>query len=192
MMPGGGGKPVHLKTERFELRSLKPADASDRWIGWARDSEVMGPLNSPTRQLSRQELASYIAQADNFTRFLIGIFESGGGPQIGFFMIEVDPFHHLATFNVTVGDKTWWGKGVVNEARAALLDYFFEQRGIQKAAGHPLARNFAAVFNYKAQGWRHEGTLRGHRTSVADKSRLDQYVFGLTRAEWRAARKKAK
>jgi RimJ/RimL family protein N-acetyltransferase len=184
-----GGKPVQLQTERFELRSLKPADASDRWIGWARDPQVMGPLNSPTRQLTRQELASYIAQADNHTRFLVGIFDKASRAQIGFFMIEVDPFHRLATFNVTIGEKDWWGKGAVNEARAALLDHFFGQRGIEKACGHPLARNFAAVFNYKAQGWRHEGTLRAHRASVADKSRLDQCSFGLSRAEWRAARK---
>jgi [ribosomal protein S5]-alanine N-acetyltransferase len=77
---------------------------------------------------------------------------------------------------------------VVNETRAALLDEFFNNRGIEKASGMPFARNFPALFNYKAQGWHHEGTFRDHCLSVADGSRLDQYQFGLTKAEWRDMR----
>jgi RimJ/RimL family protein N-acetyltransferase len=77
---------------------------------------------------------------------------------------------------------------VVNETRAALLDEFFNKRGIEKATGMPLARNFPAVFNYKAQGWRHEATLRAHSVSASDNSRLDQYEFGLTSNEWQQMR----
>lgn len=185
------GKGVLLQTERFELRSLKPIDASDRWVGWARDPEVMGPLNSAVAQVTRGELGGYIGSADNINRFIIGIFDKVSRIQIGFFMVEVDNAHRIATFNVVVGEKAWWGKGVINESRAALLDHFFNDRGIEKACGQPLARNFPAVLNYKTQGWRHEGTQRGQRLSVADGSRLDQYQFGLLRNEWRAARTQA-
>lgn len=185
------GKPVLLQTERFDLRSLKPIDASERWLGWARDAEVMAPLNSPAKQMTRDDLASFISGSDNLNRYLIGVFDKTSRIQVGFFMIEVDTAHRLAMFNVIIGEKTWWGKGVVNETRAALLDHFFNERGIEKAFGQPLARNFPAIFNYKAQGWRHEATLRGHRLSVTDGSRLDQYQFGLLRSEWRAARAKA-
>jgi RimJ/RimL family protein N-acetyltransferase len=182
--------PVNLETRRFKLRSLQQADASDRWRGWIRDPAVMGPLNAPPRDLSRHDLSNYLAGYDNNNRYIIGIFDKKTGGQIGFFVIEVDRGHRSALFNVIIGEKDWWGQGVVNEARAALLDFFFECRGIEKACGAPLARNFAAVFNYKAQGWRHEGTLRGHRRSVADGSRLDQYQFGLLRGEWLARHRK--
>ncbi len=189
MIPGRG-RPVFLKTDRFDLRSVTPADASDRWLGWAKDPAIMGPLNMPARAMRREELAAHIASVDNQTRFLIGIFDKAGGAQIGFFMVDVEPIHRCAIFNVAIGEKEWWGKGVVNEARAALLDHFFESRGIEKASGTPLARNFPALFNYKAQGWRHEGTLRGQCLSAADGSRLDQYQFGLLRKEWRKLRAK--
>ena len=182
------GRPVLLQTDRFELRSVTPADASDRWLGWAKDPAIMGPLNMPARAMRREELAAHIASVDNFTRFLVGIFEKAGKTQIGFFMIDVEPVHRSAIFNVAIGEKDWWGKGVVNEARAALLDHFFETRGIEKASGMPLARNFPALFNYKAQGWRHEGTLRGQCLSLTDGSRLDQYQFGLLRRDWRRLR----
>ncbi len=89
-----------------------------------------------------------------------------------------------------IGEKGWWGKGVVNEARAALLDHFFEQRGMAKACGGPLSRNFPAIFNYKAQGWIYEGTLRGQFRSVVDGSRIDQLRFRLFPDEWRTKRGK--
>jgi RimJ/RimL family protein N-acetyltransferase len=131
-----------LQTERFELRSLKPIDASDRWVGWARDPEVMGPLNSAVAQVTRGELGGYIGSADNIHRFIIGVFDKLSRIQIGFFMVEVDNAHRIATFNVVVGEKAWWGKGVINESRAALLDHFFNDRGIEKACGQPLGPQF--------------------------------------------------
>jgi RimJ/RimL family protein N-acetyltransferase len=185
------GRPVLLKTQRFALRSLKPSDGSERWMSWLRDPDVMGPLNAPVRAWTSQELRAHIAAADNAQRYLIGIFDAANQVQIGFFMIDVDLFQRRATFNVVIGEKSWWGKGVVNETRAALLDEFFQHRGIDKAVGLPLARNFPAVFNYKAQGWRHEGTLRGHCVSALGGARLDQYQFGLSKDEWAAARREA-
>ena len=182
------GRPVFLETKRFALRSLKPSDASERWMNWLKDPEVMGPLNAPIRKWTAQELMAHIASTDNNERYLIGIFDLTSKIQIGFFMIDVDLFHRRATFNVVIGEKAWWGKGVVNEARAALLDEFFDNRGIDKASGMPFARNFPAVFNYKAQGWRHEGTLRSQALPVAGGSRLDQFQFGLTKDEWRDLR----
>jgi [ribosomal protein S5]-alanine N-acetyltransferase len=182
------GRLVLLNTKRFALRSLKPSDASERWMNWLKDPEVMGPLNAPIRRWTVQELMTHIASADNNERYLIGIFDLNCKVQIGFYMVDVDFFHRRANFNVVIGEKSWWGKGVINETRAALLDEFFNSRTIEKATGMPFARNFPAVFNYKAQGWRHEGTLRRHCLSIADGSRLDQYQFGLTKDEWRDKR----
>lgn len=180
------GRPITLQTERFIVRSLTPADVSDRWSGWSADPDVMGPLNVPTRRMSKEDLARYIARFDNDNGYMIGVFAKTMSLHIGFFMIEANKMHATAAFNLVIGDKQYWGKGVVNEVRAALLDEFFEQRGVEKAYGTPLARNFPAVFNYKAQGWRLEGVLKGQCKSITDGSRLDQYHFGMLRDEWRA------
>jgi [ribosomal protein S5]-alanine N-acetyltransferase len=184
------GRPIDLTTDRFRLRSLKPVDASERWLGWSKDPEVMHPGNAPVRHLTRAQLAQYIGSHDNYTRYLIGVFDKASGIQIGFYFIDVDRLNDTATFNVIIGEKDWWGKSVVNETRAVLLDHFFEQLGIAKACGGPLSRNFPAIFNYKAQGWFYEGTLRGQFRSVADGSRLDQLRFRLFPDEWRALRGK--
>jgi [ribosomal protein S5]-alanine N-acetyltransferase len=181
------GRPVLLQTKRFALRSLRPSDASQRWLGWLKDPEVMDPLNAPLADGSFRDLMARIAEISNNDKsYMIGIFDLESEVQIGYYEIacEIARFHRRANFNVLIGEKSWWGKGVINETRAALLDEFFNNRGIEKATGLPLARNFPAIFNYKAQGWRHEGTLRAHSISIKDGSKVDQYVFGLTKEEW--------
>ena len=186
------GRPIDLETARFRLRSLKPVDASERWLGWVKDPEVVHPANAPVRHMTRQELAQYIGSHDNYTRYLIGVFDKASGLHVGFFFVDVDRTHDTATFNVMIGEKSFWGKGVVNETRAALIDYFFDKLGMAKICGGPLSRNFPMVFNYKAQGWIYEGTLRGHFRSVVDGSRLDQLRFRFLPQEWRAVRDKVR
>jgi len=186
MMQRPQGIPVHLTTERFVLRSLTASDISDRWGGWSDDKDIVTPLNIARRRMTKDDLRRYVARFDNENNYLIGVFTKAMTLHIGFFVIDVNRMHATASFNLVIGDKSYWGKGVVNEVRAALLDEFFERRGIEKAYGMPLARNFPAVFNYKAQGWRLEGVLRGQCKSIVDGSRLDQYHFGMLRDEWRA------
>jgi len=171
------------------LRTVTPVDAFDGWRGWFADAEVMEPLNLPTREMSTTELREFISSYDQERRLLLGIFLINTQTQIGAYMIEMDHTHRVATLNLMVGDKGWWGRKVINETRAVLLDFLFDVVKVEKAVGMPVTRNFPAVFNYKAQGWRLEGTLRQHARSLhAPGARLDQYVFALSPEEWRALR----
>jgi RimJ/RimL family protein N-acetyltransferase len=185
-VPRRRGPPIEVLTDRFQLRSLAPVDAAERWLSWSVDPDVMGPLNTPIRPMTRRELEAYIAGFDNENSYLIGIFTRSDRRFIGFYMITIDRQHLTANFNVLIGEKDYWGHKVVNETRAVILDFLFRKRGIEKAFGRPLARNFPAVFNYQAQGWRLEGVLRGQVKSVIDGSRLDQYHFGMLATEWLA------
>ena len=176
-----------LDTERFYLRPLRPADASARWIGWLTDPEVLHPLNVNTHRFTLDELRGHIAKHDQVKRLLIGIFDRTNDLHIGYYRIDLDPKHRLASVNVIIGDKDYWGRKVVNESRAAILDYLFAERDIAKAIGAPPARNFPSVFNYRAQGWRLEGIFKSHRQSI-HTGRIDQLQFGLTKEEWLALR----
>jgi RimJ/RimL family protein N-acetyltransferase len=90
---------------------------------------------------------------------------------------------------VLIGDKAYWGQRTVLETRSALLDRLFRRMEIEKAVGMPMARNFPAIFNYRAQGWELEGVLKEHRVGAHRKGRLDQLQFGMTKAAWVARRK---
>jgi RimJ/RimL family protein N-acetyltransferase len=186
------GRPVSTHSERFIIRSLTPNDVSERWCNWSGDPDIMTPLNMPVRKSTREGLVKYVQQQNNDRNYLIGIFAKSMGQHIGFFQIDVNKLHRTAGFNVVIGDKQYWGKNAVNETRAAILTEFFERRGLEKAWGQPLARNFPMIFNYKQQGWKLEGILRGQCLSVVDGSRIDQYQFGMLRDDWRALSKGAR
>lgn len=188
MTPFRKNRPVDISSERFRLRSAEMADATSRWTSWAADPEVMGPLNASPVQMPIGALQKFIAGHDNEHSYAIGIFTRTGS-QIGFYEIVCDLTHMSAEFKLLIGDKAFWGQNVVNETRAALLDHFFDYRKFEKAVGIPNARNFAAIRNYKAQGWRLEGIQRGQVRSVVDGRRIDQLMFGMLASDWRARKK---
>lgn len=184
------GDPVALKTKSYTLRSMGPDDITDRYITWAKDPELMENLNAPARLVNRTQLKRYIKSFDNRTKFHLGVFTAPEGVHIGFFTIYVDAKNRSAQTNVVIGDRDYWGKGVVLEARGAILDFLFDVVGVAKIWGTPFERNFPSIFNYKAQGFTCEGVLRKQVINMKGK-RVDQYIFGLLREEWHARRAQA-
>jgi [ribosomal protein S5]-alanine N-acetyltransferase len=184
------GPPVRLETKNYIVRTLTAQDASDNWLRWSRDPDIMKPINTPVIEMNREQLQNYIRTFDRRSRYVFGIFDKATDEHVGFYQLKVSPLQRTVTFNVLIGQKSHWGRNAVLETREALLEFFFEQRGIEKAIGMPLVRNFPMIYNYKAQGWRLEGVLRGHCRSASEEKRLDQYQFGLLRSEWHARAKR--
>jgi [ribosomal protein S5]-alanine N-acetyltransferase len=188
------GAALSLHTARFVLRSMAREDVDERFIGWLADPALTVGLNLPLQRLSRAQAVRYVLSHDNRARFFIGVFvrdgvepnAPGGAGQIGFFTLSADPTHRVAETAVVIGERSWWGRDVVVEARSALLTFAFTQLGQHKVLGRPHGRNFASIYNYKAMGFRCEAVLREQMQAVDGDGRLDQLVFGLLRSEWLA------
>lgn len=180
------GEAVVLRTERFDLRSLREDDASDRYLGWVRDGEVMRYVNARRAEQSLQDLRAFIRRHDDRNNFLLGIFARPGGLHIGNLSAECHPIHRTAKLGVLIGDRAYWGKGAVLEARTAQLDFLFREAGIEKAWGPCYAHNVPALFNYRMLGFTVEGIQRAH--VVCDGERMDIVNFALFRADWLARR----
>jgi RimJ/RimL family protein N-acetyltransferase len=187
--PWRPGEPLRIETRNYTMRSLAPADVNREFISWARDPEVMTTLNLPPRELSYEQMVGYVKRFDNKSKFGIGVFaKDAGGKLIGFYAVYCDIRNATAQTNVVIGDRAYWGKKVVIETRGALIDFLFDRMNMHKIWGMPLARNFPSVFNYKAQGFTCEGVMREHRRGFSG-GRLDQYIFGLLKSEWKARRR---
>lgn len=179
------GQPLQMETERYLLRSLGPADATDTYISWWNDAEVQLGLGHQPRGWGRAEAKRHISNFDNRMRFHLGIFPKQTTLPIGFIAIFLEPAGCAKT-NSVIGNKEYWGQGVVLEVRGRVLRFLFEGLGRHKVFGKVDGRNFASIFNYKAQGFTCEGVLR-EELIAPDGSRHDQLYFGLLREEWRAA-----
>lgn len=185
------GQSVRLSTPRFIIRSMTRADVTRDFLRWQNDPELCAGQNLPRKATNRINATQTVEKADNRRIFYLLICASIAELPIGFYAVRADPKHLFAETMVVIGNKDYWGKRVVLETRAVLIDFLFEQLGIQKITGRPHARNLASIFNYKAQGFTMEGVLRQQLTSVVDGSRLDQIEFGLLKDEWQAHKLKA-
>jgi RimJ/RimL family protein N-acetyltransferase len=180
------GSPVSLRTPRFELRSLCESDATDRYLGWLSDPEVMRYVNARSAGQSLDDLRAFIRRHDDRNNFLLGIFANPAGLHIGNVSAECHPVHRTAKLGVLIGDRGYWGKGVVLEARSAQLDFLFLEAGMEKVWAPCYAHNVPALFNYRMLGFTVEGVQRAH--VVCDGARMDIVNFAMFRDQWLARR----
>jgi len=176
------GDPLVLETENYSLRSLSPVDATPEYISWWNDAEIQGGRGLGPRKWGRQEAERHIRQFNNRQSFHLGIFPHDENGSIGTITFDLKG-HKLAKTGIVIGNKHYWGKKVPLEVRARVFDFLFMEMGMEKIAGAVMARNFSAVFNYKAQGFTCEGVLRKQLIGP-DGEREDYLIFGLLRDEW--------
>lgn len=180
------GKPLQLETENYILRSLKAEDITEDYVAWWNDDEVMEGLARPRAPMSRMQHQRRVTnQFDNRKNFHLGVYDRDVNLLVGFITIFANLFHRTATTNVVIGNRAYWGRNIVLEARGEVIRFIFEELRMDKISGKPMARNAASVFNYKAQGFVTEGILR-KEWRFEDGRRMDVAVFGLMRAEWEA------
>ncbi len=177
---------IRLKTDRFVIRTLRDTDASETIAKWLADAELMKNVNHKPERMSLLQLRRFISSYDQATRLLVGVFDAADDKPVGYYLIDINPPQRRATFNVVIGDRDYWGQRTVLETRAALMDYMFQYGAVEKLIGGPLARNFPAVFNYKAQGWKLEGLMKSHVLTAGGTGRIDQYQFAMLKDEWQA------
>ncbi len=177
---------IRLKTDRFLVRTLRESDACEAIVEWLADPELMKNVNHKPQRMKMLHLRRFILSYDQALKLLLGIFDLEDEKPVGYYMIEMNPDQRRASFNVVIGDRNYWGQRTVLETRAVLMDYLFQFGAVDKLIGGPLARNFPAVFNYKAQGWRLEGLMKGHVLSATGTDRIDQYQFAMLKDDWQA------
>jgi RimJ/RimL family protein N-acetyltransferase len=79
-----------------------------------------------------------------------------------------------------------WGRGYANEAVTALLDWGFEQLGLNRVEADIDPRNAPSQRALERLGFVREGHLR-ERWIVGGEV-CDSWIYGLLRAEWQARR----
>ncbi|MCL4766613.1 MAG: GNAT family N-acetyltransferase [Hyphomicrobiaceae bacterium] len=182
------GSAVRLETPRFQLASLSRLQAAWHSYAWTSDPLVMHPYGLEAGSWTRRSWHRRLRRFNNRRRFCIGIRPKGGAGLIGYETAEVSS-QGVAFIAVMIGDRDWWGKGVVQETRSAVIDFLFENVGCARVWGTPGIRNFPSIFNYQKLGFTCEGTLRQHGWDPATRRRQDYFIFGLLRDEWLEKRK---
>lgn len=173
---------LEMRSENLLLRPLTEQDATERYVGWLNDAEVNRFLEVRWHHQSLADVRSYVAGHDNVGQFVFGVFAEPDELHVGNFSIKVDENHRSAVMGVMVGDRDYWGQGIVLEARARLLDFIFSRLPVDKVSGGCYQTNVHAIFNYKRQGWELDGIRRADRLDQG--RRVDVINFAMFREAW--------
>lgn len=77
--------------------------------------------------------------------------------------------------------KAWWGKEIMPEALAAVIDYLFNEVGMNRVAARHDGNNPKSGRVMQKAGMKYEGTLRGARRN--NQGIVDEVWYGLLKAD---------
>ena len=104
-------------------------------------------------------------------------------PIVGATGLIIDPQSQRAECGYWIG-KDFWGNGICSEALPAILDFGFNQLGLNKITAECLTRNVASIAVLTKSGFSQEGHFHRHFRKRIDEEFHDILAWGLLREDW--------
>lgn len=152
-----------IDTQRLCLRRFEIADAQAMYQNWASDPEVTRYMTWPTHE--RVEISSMILTdwtshyaQENYYQWAI-VPKAFGQPIGSIAAVHINDRVGKLEIGYCIG-RSWWHQGIMTEALNAVIDFFFEEVGVNRveACHDPNNPNSGAVM--KKCGMTYEGTHR--------------------------------
>ena len=152
-----------LETERLILRRFTLEDAQSVYNNWASDPEVTKYLMWPTHtgvDVTRGILEDWIPhyEEDNYYHWTI-VLKELGEPIGSMAVVRQDDLAQMAHIGYCIGRK-WWHQGITSEALKAVMDYLFDEVGINRIESRHDPRNPNSGKVMQKCGMKYEGTMR--------------------------------
>lgn len=175
-------KMIPLDGKTIQLRPMT-ADDLEYKVRWFNDPEVNSTLIfDDTLDLDKTVEWFEIASKDPTRRdFVIETHDSESIGLIG--LVGIDDSNATAEIYIVIGQKDYWGKGVMAEAESILIQWAFDELSLQKIWALARPENVASIITMKKLGFQIEGTLRKEKI-IAGK-RIDIIRVGVLPSEFR-------
>jgi len=184
---------VRLETERLILRPFdKAKDAQAMHKNWASDLDVVRFMCYD----ACESLESTEAHIDQWLEYFNNL---AVGSSWCLFAIELKSDNNLiGTIDFNENDcearaaeigyqlgKAWWGNGYATEALRAVIDYCFENVGLNRLWADHNSLNVASGKVLLKAGMVHEGTFR--QCYVRKGKLVDKLSYAILKEDWDAA-----
>jgi|LSQX01.2.fsa_nt_gb RimJ/RimL family protein N-acetyltransferase len=139
---------------KIKIRRLKVSDGEISWK-WRNDPEVwkltgrkwFGKVSEPTEK----DWIKEVIKRENEARFAICV----GDDEQYIGNVQLTNIENgQAEFHIFIGEKSFWGKGIGNEATRLMVDYGFNQMGLSKIYLFVREENIPAIKAYKNCGFK--------------------------------------
>lgn len=155
----------YIETKRLVLRPFTREDAPAMYHNWASDEEVTKFLMWPVHKelsVSENVLTEWV---ENYSRkdyyqWAI-VFKENSNEPIGSMTVinSIEEPIKMAHIGYCIGKK-WWHMGITSEALKAVMDYLFEEVGVNRIEARHDPRNPNSGAVMRKCGMKFEGTLR--------------------------------
>ncbi len=175
-----------LETERLILRPFKMEDAENMFHNWASDPDVTHFLTWPTHpstDVTKMVLNNWVSQYDKMDNYQWAIELKEIGQPIGSMaVVHGDMRIGRAEIGYCIG-KTWWHQGIVSEALKAVMQYLFEDVGMNRIEAHHDVKNPHSGGVMKKCGMKLEGIFPDYGYNNQGVCDIAQYA--ILKKDWK-------
>lgn len=174
-----------LKGRRVLLRPVRRSDIN-YFLKWFNDLEVIENLAAylPMTEMAEEKWIEELGtkQKESDVVFVIEVIRQK--KSIGICGLhQISHKDQRAVFGITIGEKSYWGKGYGPEAARLIIDYGFRYLNLNKISSSVLHFNGRSKKLHERVGFQEEGYLRKNRFKNGEF--CDEYVYGFLREEWK-------
>lgn len=163
----------YIETDRLILRRFELNDAQAMFDNWASDDEVTKYLTWPTHSgvfVTKQILEEWVPQYSKNECYRWAIVLKENGPQpIG--SIGVGHWYEdgaVPEIGYCMGQR-WWHQGIMSEALGAVIDFLFNQVGVQRIEARHDTNNPHSGGVMRKCGMKFEGVReKSHRNNQGE------------------------
>ncbi len=181
-VPSAAKQPV-LQTPRLLLRPFR-GDDDIALQSQANDREIAAMTRSIEHPYPMEDAQNWIALHPQFWRdgvaAIFAICDRHEGKLMGAVGLEICRIDHYAELGYWIGRK-FWGQGLATEAAGRVLQFGFEDLGLNRIIGHHMTRNPASGRVMQKIGMQPEGILRRHARKWGEY--FDVAIYGILASE---------
>lgn len=118
----------------------------------------------------------------NDTNRFDAVMEADGVPVGTIGLLNIDRNNSKAEYYVAIGDTAYKGKGVAKEASHLILQYGFEELGLNRIYLFTEIDNIAAQKLFEKVGFRREGVSR--QDIISHGKYVDRVAYGYLKEDW--------
>lgn len=170
-----------IGTKRLILRRFTIDDAAAMYKNWASDTGVTKYLMwqahkdvSVSAEVLRDWVSNYAK--NDFYQWAIVFKEFSDDPIGSIAVVSADETVGKAHIGYCIG-KPWWHKGIMSEALGAVIDFLFDEVGVNRVESRHDPRNPNSGAVMKKCGMKYEGTLR--RSDHNNQGICDASYYGI-------------
>jgi [ribosomal protein S5]-alanine N-acetyltransferase len=165
-----------LEGERISLYPLNLSFCSERYLSWLNDSDVYAHLNVGGNY-TIQELYNFVNKNTVVGVLFWAIVVKADNNHIGNIKIDKINLTELhGEYGIMIGEKSAWGRGYGAEASKIVIDYCFNNIGLEALNLGVHTENLSAVNLYKKLGF----SIVATESSKGDKKSENNLNYRMT------------